>query len=202
MSRLRHVRSAIVTIASLTALLALAGTASATHRGAGTIDEVVIRVSAQRAAVAGVSDQLMAQLTVDDGSSVSGVEVEFLRAVDFLGSRLISLGRATTDASGTARLPIQASGSSLRIEVRFAGNENFQPAEVTSEISLPAAPRPAPGEGEQPSQASLAVFGSIMPPVLAAMAAGVWLLLIGLSAITVRAIWRGRSSATRKEQRS
>lgn len=175
--------------------LALPAAALGTHHGEGVADEVSVRLSYQPAAVAGVSGQLMAQLAMDDGSPIAGVPVEFLREVSFLGPRMIRLGQATTDAYGTAFLPMaNAEGAALRIVARFAGDELYQAFEQTADIRVTAtAARPATQPEAGGSGApSLAVFAMVMPPLLMLVAAGMWLLMFGLSARTVLAIRRDR----------
>jgi len=192
-------RRAVAALALLATCLALAAPAAATHRGAGVADEVALQVSLQAATLAGASHQLVARVNMDDGSPVAGVNVEFLREVDFLGPRLIRLGTATTDAFGTARIPINTTESALHVRAQFNGNDQYLAAEVSLEIRLPATPASGPATDEPP-RASLALVAAVMPPLLAAIAAAMWLLLIGLTAMTVFAIRRDRQdSAVGKE---
>jgi hypothetical protein len=173
----------------------------ATHRGEGVLDEVALQMSYQQPTVAGAHAHLIARAIVDDGSPVIGVEVEFLREVDFLGTRAISMGRATTDAQGTARATIDTFEPTILVRVRFMGNEEYLPAEVTSEIhqpvGAPIGPATGDGGGNEPS---LAIVATIMPPLLAVIALAIWLLLLGLTAATVLGIRRNRSAlvASRK----
>lgn len=175
--------------------LALPAAALGTHEGEGVIDEVTVRLSYQPAAVAGVSGQLMAQLAMDDGSPIEGVPVEFLRETSFLGPRMINLGQATSDAYGTAVMPLaNAEGAALQIVARFGGDEHYQAFEQTADIRVSAtAARPASQPEAGGSGApSLVVFATVMPPLLMLVAAGIWLLMFGLSARTVLAIRRDR----------
>lgn len=182
----------------LAACLAIAAPVSATHRGEGVVDEVQLQLTLQAARVPGVSDQLVAHLFVDNGSPVVGVEVEFLREVEFLGERMIPLGVATTDAAGSAQLAIRSRNRSFEVQARFNGNDSYLPAVLSMPITLSA----APDEVEQPllPEADLNVVSAVMPPTLAATALAVWVLLIGLCAITVRAIRRRRPVETLEKE--
>jgi hypothetical protein len=175
-------------------LLAVPGSASGTHRGQGVVDELALNVSYRVASQPGVANQLVAQVRVDDGSPVVGIDVEFLREVEFLGTRRIALGRATTDAGGTAQIPFNAAAQRMSILVRFPGNDHYHAAELAAEIVVPPG-AVAPGDGPIAEEgASLAIITAVMPPVLAMVAGGTWLLLLGLAVVTALAIRRGRSS--------
>lgn len=191
----------LLATAWVAAWLALPSSIGATHRGESIADEVTMQLSLQAATMRGVSDQLVAQLHVDDGSPVAGVEVEFVREADFLGPRLVTLGNATTDAYGTARIPINTVESNMRVRVLFTGNDQFLPSEVAADISLPVEPS-SPGAGEdEAAVAGLATVAGLMPPLLAVIALAMWVFLLGLSAVTVLTIRRGRPSITVGKER-
>lgn len=192
-------RAVLLVSASILASLLLPANAGATHRG-HVIDEVSILMSYQGSSLPGAPGQLLARLQVDDGSPIADLSVEFWREVEFLGPQRIVLGRATTGADGTARLPVSPSESTVRVGARFAGNADYLAAEQTTEIGaspvpLPASPAPAEGD-----TASLAVVSAVMPPLLALTAFVIWLLLIGVAVMTVLAIRRGRPSPAATRQ--
>jgi len=193
-------RKLAVTFASacLSIWLALPAGVGASHHGQGVADEVALRLSYQQAPVAGAHAQVVAQAAIDSGAPAIGLEVEFLRQVDFLGPRLISLGSATTDASGAARITLDTTQGKLRVIARVAGNDLYLPAEVAQEIDLQAVPDVgSPGGPATPDgQPNLAIVATVMPPLLALTAFLIWLLLLGLIAVTVLAIRRGRTHAT------
>ena len=148
MSEPLKLRALLATTLVLVWLVAPSAT-GATHRGEGVLDEVAIEMSYQQPLVAGAHGQVVARAVVDDGSPVVGIDVEFLREIDFLGPRLISLGTASTDAYGTARLTVYAEVPTMRLRAHFAGNDDYIAAEASSEISLPAAPDgPTTGAGD------------------------------------------------------
>jgi hypothetical protein len=201
MSRLR-LRDASALLIGLSFLLWLAWPApsGATHQGEGIVDSVRLQVSYQPARVVGVVDQLVAELRVVDGPPLAGVEVEFLREVDFLGPRRILLGRATTDAAGMARVPISVREPEIRLLVRFRGNENYEAIEYVGDVAVPhgaGGPNPGLGGSAGEEAASLAVISSVMPSVLALATVAMWLVLLALTAMTLLAIRRDRPSHPR-----
>jgi hypothetical protein len=202
MARLRpHKLSALLVGLSLMLWLVWPAAGAATHQGEGIVDSVRLQVSYQPARIAGVVDQLVAELRVVDGPPLAGVEVEFLREVDFLGSRRIHLGRATTDAAGLARVPITLGEPEIRLLVRFRGNEDYEAIEYVGDVAVAHGagdPNPTLGGGEE--AASLAVISSVMPSVLALATAAIWLVLLGLTAMTLLAIRRNRPSHTGSQE--
>jgi len=173
----------------------------ATHHGEGVPDQVELQMTYQQPSAAGAHAHLFARATIDDGSPAVGVAVEFLREVDFLGPRLISLGSAVTDGDGTARITIDTDQPTVLVQARFKGNELYLPVEVAAEIHQPVgAPNgPAIGDGGG-SEPSLAIVAAVMPPVLAAIALVIWLSLLGLAAVTVIRIRRDRTALVSARQ--
>jgi len=148
--------------------------------------------------VADANDQLVARLTMEDGSPIAAVEVTFWREVYFVGQRRIRIGSALTDVSGTAGVPYKGPAATERFVAEFAGNEAFLPAIAIASFDVPAHPGSPvgnPAAGPQ-TTGTIAVFATFMPPLLALTAFSVWLLIFGLSAGTVLAIRRGRQTTT------
>lgn len=195
-------RAILLAVATVVVLLLQPAGASATHRGVGVVDDVTLDLGYRASSVPGAPGQLTARLLVE-GSPLAGMEVEFWREVDFLGSRRIVLGTRKTGADGTASVSIGLSESALRVGARFAANESYRAAEQITEISPsravpPGSPAPIHDEGG----ASLALVSSVMPRLLALTVLAIWLLLFGITVATVLAIRRGRSplAATRGER--
>lgn len=184
------------TLGLLFLCLAFPAAALATHRGENVVDEVVIRVSYQTSPVPGVTGQVLAHLAMDGGTAIVGADVEFLRQVEFLGPREVTIGHALTDVSGDARLALKpTSQPSWRVIARFAGDEHYDAAEQLAEIVLPSSPTGGGDELTAQNGASLGVIAGVMPGVLTLTALAIWLFLFGLIAVTVLAIRRGRPSA-------
>lgn len=172
-------------------LMAMPLTAAATHHGEGVVDKVVFRVAYVKSPVAGTQGQVVAHMAMDDGEAIAGEMVEFSRQVDFLGSRTIVLGSATTDANGDARLAIEPSSQALTVVATFAGDDDYLPVQQTIDV---AASAPAPADNAPAVTPSLAPISGLMPRLLILVALGVWIFLIGIAAATTLAIRRARSS--------
>lgn len=172
-------------------LMTMPLTAAATHHGEGVVDQVVFKVTYVQSPVAGTRGQIVAHMAMDDGEPIVGELVEFSRAVDFLGSRTIALGSATTDANGDARLAIEPSSQALKVLATFAGDDNYLPVQQTIDV---AASAPAPAEGATAAAPSLAPISGLMPQLLLLVALGVWIVLFGIAAATTLAIRRAQSS--------
>jgi hypothetical protein len=189
-------------VAALAALSLLPANASATHRGVGVVDEVLLELTYLASSLPGAPGQLTARLKVE-GSPLAGMPVEFWREVDFLGPQRIVLGTVKTGADGTASVPLTLSESPLRVGARFAGDPEYLAAEETTEISSAgSAPTGSPVPTGNAGGANLDVIASVMPPLLALTVLGIWMLLIGVTVAAVLAIRRERSplAATRKER--
>ncbi len=193
-----RVRGLISLAGAALAVLVCVSPAGATHHGEGIIDEVFIKVTYRVATAAGSHDQVIAKLTVDDGSPVAAVEVTFWREVYFVGVRRIPIGRALTDVSGAASVPITALDGPMRVIVGFAGDEHYLPGNAVTDITVPPGSKPSGGNAPQgqDSNATLALFATYMPLLLALTAFSVWLLIFGLTARTVFAIRRGRQATS------
>lgn len=196
-------RLGLLMTGTLVALMLTPGNVIAGHHGEGIPDEVAIEVSFRNSTLAGAPGQLAAKLRLDDGSPLVAVEVTFWREVDFLGARRLLLGRNTTGPDGTASVAVAASEVPLRVVASFAGVEGYLAAEGVTEISAVIAGAPPDGEsGNIDPPASLAAVSAVMPPVLALVALAIWLLLLGLVVLTVRAIRTERPSTVTKRGRT
>lgn len=201
-----RVRLALATLPLILALAAVApAPIAATHRGPEVPDPTEVTVSFVRSVQKQISDRLAAQLVAYDGSPIGGAEVEFRREIEFLGPRLVVLGRGTTDATGVAQVPIRATQGRLRVEVRFAGDARYAPTEATVDVAVPPGsvrgqreagfepPRPGVGLGQ---------VAAVMPLAIAGAALGVWVVLIALALVTLRGIIRGREIHTSGDGRT
>jgi hypothetical protein len=194
--RIGVLRIGVLLVGFVAGLLPMPASVLAGHHGEGIPDEVAIEVSFRNSTLAGAPGQLAADLRLDDGSPLVGVEVAFWREVDFLGARRVLLGRGTTGPDGTASVAVAPSEVPLRVVASFSGAEGYLAAEVETEISAVFAGPPVGGQSDTTDRtASLAVVSALMPPVLAFVALAIWLLLLGLTLVTVRAIRAGRPAA-------
>jgi hypothetical protein len=191
-----RIRLALATVPLVLGLVAGApADVAASHMGDGIPDPTAMSVSFVRSSHAQISDRIAAQLVAYDGSPIGDAEIEFRREIEFLGSRLVLLGRATTDTDGVAQVPIKATEARLRIEVRFAGDERFAPSETTVDVVAPPGSVQASGQaGFEPPRPTVGLgqVAAVMPLVIAGATLGVWVGLVALVIVTLRGIGRSR----------
>ncbi|HBY97435.1 MAG: hypothetical protein M5U01_03915 [Ardenticatenaceae bacterium] len=132
-----------------------------------------------------------ATLTTDDGQPLSNRLVTFSRQVDFFGSREISLGTATTDATGEAVLVYQpAQDGRQEVKANFRGDEGYAGAETSNTIEVSEAierfePQPA---------LPLASVRKWLTAGVAILVVAVCAVLFGVFATTLWGVWiAGRS---------
>lgn len=187
-----HLRVAIGTVLLALGLVAVApADLAASHLGEGTPDETTVSVSFVASAHEQILDRLAALLVAYDGTPIGNAEIEFRREIEFLGPRLALLGRGVTDATGVAQVPIKATDSPLRIEVRFAGNERYAASSTTADVVPPAGSAQVRGDAASESSrpgAGLGQLASVMPPLIAGATLGVWVVLVALTLVTLRGI--------------
>jgi hypothetical protein len=191
---MNRIRLALATMPFVFGLVAVAPAGvAASHLGDGVPDPTAVSVSFVRSVQKQISDRMAARLVAYDGSPISDAVIEFRREIEFLGPRLVFLGRGTTDTAGVARIPIVATDERLLIEVRFAGDERYAPSAMTVDVVVPPGsvrgeagfdpPRPGVGLGQ---------LASLMPLVIAGATLGVWVALFALVLMTLRRIRRSQ----------
>ncbi len=191
MSRIRLALAAIPLLIGLIAVVP--AEVAASHLGDGIPDPTAVSVSFVRSVQAQISDRISARLVAYDGQPISDAEIEFRQEIEFLGPRLVLLGRGVTDTTGVAQVPITATVDRLLIEVQFAGNERYAPSVTTVDVVVPPAsvrseagfepPRPGVGLGQ---------LASLMPMAIAGATVGVWIVLVALVLVTLRRIRRSQ----------
>jgi hypothetical protein len=191
-----HLRVAIGTVLLALGLVAVApADLAASHLGKGIPDETTVSVSFVASAHKQIPDRLAALLVAYDGKPIGKAEIEFRQEIEFLGPRLALLGRGVTDATGVAQVPIKATDSPLRIEVRFGGNERYAASSTTVDVALPPGSAQVRGDATfEPSRpgVGLGQLASVMPPLIAGAALGVWVVLVALTLMTIRGIKRSQ----------
>lgn len=151
----------------------------------------VIRGTFQASSMPEVPDYLVGRLVGPDGSAIADAEVVFTRTVALLGERRVVLGRSVTDAAGEARIPVVPKVSAYRVEISFAGTVDFDPSVTVLDVAFPPDTVAVVQRGSlaPPFVASgLRPVADVMPRVMAASAAAVWLVLIALTLLTLRRI--------------
>jgi hypothetical protein len=168
---------------------------TATHQGPEVLDPTEVRVSFVKSVQKPISDRIAAHLVAYDGSPIGGAALEFRREIEFLGPRLVLLGRATTDATGVAQVPIRATDARLRVEVRFAGDDRYAPSVTVVDVLVPKGSVRAPGQAafEPPRPGvGLGQLAAVMPLAIAGATFGVWMVLFALVLVTLRRIRRSQ----------
>lgn len=164
MSILLVQRVATPLLAAALAWLLLVGTARAQGPGGTTLE---LRLPPE--GTVGQEMTVSAHLTDGAGVAVEGAEVVFYRAVEFMnvGSDL-ELGRAVTDAQGTATLSVvHRSEGEIKITARFDGNTQYGPASASGAVPI------QPGPPQHLEEAGVRVPG-INVSLLAGILGAVW----------------------------
>ena len=186
--RLAMVSGGLASLAALAAVVVLATPARAVAPAGSQGTLLTVRFEAST--VKGVPDYLVARLTLTNGSAIEGAEVEFLRTVDLGGERSVLLAVATTDRGGNARVAVVPREEQYRVIVRFAGTEEVAASEVTADITFPRAlvvhPKAAPRGGVIDPR--LRPLADLMPMVIGGAVALIWLVLFGVTGVTLRRI--------------
>lgn len=128
-----------------------------------------------------------------DGSPLGGVVVRFYVETSFLGGRAAYLGDDDTNQSGMASVAIEPRARTLTVTARFEGDDMHAPSQVTDEVTFPDDAVIA--SVEHTTHSLLAPVRELMPRVISALVAGLWLFLIGMTFRTVRTIRRAEDQA-------
>lgn len=131
-----------------------------------------------------VPPQLEAVVGDEAGNGVPGIDVDFTRELEFLGTtRRASLGTATTDLGGVARLVVLPREETALVVASVDGSEVSAVIDVvfpTERVNPFFDPDPPPGR--------LQPLRDLMPPLIAVAVALLWIFVIGLAVRTVSQI--------------
>lgn len=152
-------------------------------------EPTTLEVGVQLAPKPELPDYAVATLRTVDGSPVGNAEVGFGVQTDFLGGRVASLGHATTDATGIARMPMTARDVEQGIVARFGGDESFAPSEASAVVRFPDE-RVVP-VGIEASSSPLSSLRTVTPRVIGIVVAGLWLFFALATVYVVRSVRRG-----------
>lgn len=131
-----------------------------------------------------VPPQFQVTLTDHAGQPVPGVDVEFTRELEFLGTtRYAVLGTATTDVGGVARLVVLPREESATVIASVDGSE----VSATLDVVFPE-DRVDPFFDSDPRPGHLEPLRDLLPPLIAVAVALFWVFIIGLAVSTVRRI--------------
>jgi len=191
-------RAVLVMPAAVLIGLAVAPSAWADDAGAANPAPTKLSVKFDRSTGPGIPHYLVAKLTLADGSAVAGEEVAFIRRAELGGAVLVEMGRATTDLGGYARLPVAPREDRYEVTLEYDGSVAFGATELTADVAFPPEtverPQHAPGGGAIDPR--LRPLANLMPGVLAGAVVIVWLVLILVSVLTLRAVrFAGRAQS-------
>lgn len=158
-----------------------------------------LSVTFEPSSMEGIPHYLAARLVAEDGSAVVGERVQIRRTADVFGGRTVTIGRASTDNAGVARVPVEPREEVYVISASFAGSETLAPTQVEDDIVFPAEtviiPEEAPRGGLVDPQ--LRPLAEVMPLAIGAGVAAVWVVLLGVSVVTLSRIRSSRRSDER-----
>jgi hypothetical protein len=130
--------------------------------------------------------QLQVRLTDEAGQPVPGVDVAFTRELEFLGTtRYAVLGTAETDVGGVARLVVLPREETATVIASVDGSEVTAALDVVFPDD-----RVDPFFDADPEAGRLEPLRDLMPPLIAAAVALLWVFVIGLAVSTVGRIKR------------
>lgn len=189
----------------LATILCLAVAASWAH-AASAQDEAVaspapkastsISVAFEPSSLEGIPHYLAARLVTGDGSAVVGERVSIRRVVDVFGGRTVTIGRAATDNAGIARVPIVPRDLSYEVTASFSGNDSLEGSSVDDDVVFPSElvviPAEVPRGGLVDPQ--LRPLAEVMPLAIGGAVIAVWVVLIGLTVMTLAGIRSSRRS--------
>lgn len=135
-----------------------------------------------------LSDLIAGRLTTE-AEPVGNAELSFWFTTEEFGGRSVLIGRAFTDATGWARIPVDPRRAEYDLIVRFKGNQELAPAEGTATLRFPdeAVHAFAPQE----DGGSLSALRTALPRVIGILVGLLWAGLIYLGLSTVAGVKRG-----------
>ena len=152
-----------------------------------TKEATTLSVAFEPSSMTGIPHYLAARLVAEDGSAVVGERVSIRRVVDVFGGRTVTIGRATTDNAGIARVPIVPREEVYKVTASFSGTDSLSASEVEDDVVFPAEsvliPEEVPRGGLVDPQ--LRPLADVMPVAIGAAVVVVWVVLIGVSVLTL-----------------
>lgn len=149
-----------------------------------------LSVTFEPSTMAGVPHYVTARLVADDGSAVVDERVTIRRTADVFGGRTVTLGRASTDNAGLARVAVEPREEVYHISATFPGSDTLAASEVADDIVFPTElvvlPEHAPQGGIVDPQ--LRPLADTMPLVIGGAVILIWVVLLVLTVVTLAGI--------------
>jgi hypothetical protein len=159
-------------------------------------EPTTLSIAFEPSSMTGIPHYLAARLETDDGSAIVGERVSIRRVVDVFGGRTVTIGRATTDNAGIARVPIVPREEAYKVTAAFSGSDALAASTTEDDIVFPAEtvtiPEEVPRGGLVDPQ--LRPLADAMPLAIGGAVVVVWVVLIGLSVFTLARIRSSRRS--------
>jgi len=162
-------------------------------------EPTALSITFEPSSMAGIPHYLAARLVAEDGSAVVGERVSIQRVVDVFGGRAVTIGRATTDNAGIARVPIVPREDTYRVTASFSGTDSLVASSVEDDVVFPAetvfVPEEVPRGGLVDPQ--LRPLADVMPIAIGLAVVVVWIVLIGVTVLTLSRVRSSRRSDER-----
>lgn len=177
----------IPAVTTLTLAAALLGVVPAV--ASETPQPTTLSVMGETPSEADLPDLIVAMLTLEDGTPVTGQPVSFYFEAQLIGTRNVPLGTAKTDSEGVARLAFTPRTSEYTIRASFAGNEAYESSEVDASVRYPQG-RIQPIPIKHHIHSLLVPLRSMMPMAITITVVAFWVFVLGLVTLTVTRIRR------------
>lgn len=159
-------------------------------------------VGVERSAIPDLPDYVSARLTDADGKPIGNAPITFWLDVELLGSRKAFAGSATTDATGTARIPATPRQQTYQVRATYAGDDTHLAIEGTAILEFPPE-RVTPVQIVAPPS-KIQTLRTVMPRVMGIVVALLWLFFAAATVYVVRSVRRpaAPNSTTREHPSS
>ena len=198
-SRRQHLPALVFAIVGAALVGQVAGAQDEVLESPATKEATTLSVAFEPSSMTGIPHYLAARLVAEDGSAVVGERVSIRRVVDVFGGRTVTIGRATTDNAGMARVPIVPREEAYKVTASFSGTDALSASEVEDDVVFPAEsvliPEEVPRGGLVDPQ--LRPLADVMPVAIGTAVIFVWVVLIGVSVLTLTRIRSTRRSDER-----
>ncbi len=122
----------VAALAALALMLSASGSARAAGPTGGRMATLLTGVSMANQVAGHSTVTLSAKLLGEDGTPSRGEQVVFYELSAVFGQRLMTLGNAMTDATGSASLPYEPTwGGEHTVVVRYGGDGEYSPSQTT-----------------------------------------------------------------------
>lgn len=159
-------------------------------------------VGVERSVLPDLPDHVSARLTDADGDPVGNAPITFWFDLELLGSRKAFAGSATTDATGTARIPVTPRQQTYQVRATYEGDDTHLAIEGTAVLEFPPE-RVAPVQIVAPPS-KIQTLRTVMPRVMGIVVAILWLFFAAATVYVVRSVRRpaAPNSTTREHPSS